>query len=194
MIIPSGFAQINLKWGGNDLPTGAEMTFAVNHTSFPGTPSDVADAVDTAFTTANIPTVFDNDISLLSILVKYGPNNLGPSFEKFVSHPGSAGSGGSLPSAAALIHKYTGIGGHAGKGRMFMPGVIASNYDNKGLFGPGHAEAITAVWESFRTKLVADGMDVVLLHGVHSPVTAPSTVSSFACDAKMATQRRRLRR
>jgi len=31
MIIPSGYAQVNLIFSGSDVPTGAQMTFGVNN-------------------------------------------------------------------------------------------------------------------------------------------------------------------
>ena len=43
MIIPSGFSQVNLKFTGPDVPTGAEMTFGVDNQISSFAPGDVAD-------------------------------------------------------------------------------------------------------------------------------------------------------
>lgn len=194
MVIPTGYGQVNLIFAGSDLPYGAQMTFGVSVTALEAGPDTAADVVDSKFVSANIASVYDNDIRLAGILVKYGPNDTGPAFLKTVSHNGTSGSGGSVPSVSALIRKQTAAGGHAGRGRMYQPGMIAGNYDNTGHFTGTHASAITSVWEAFRTGMETALLPLVLLHGEGSPITTPSPIIGLSCDGVLATQRRRLRR
>ena len=93
-----------------------------------------------------------------------------------------------------LIHKSTSLGGRAGRGRFFLPGVPESLVNSNGLLTSGTATAIDSAMSDFIGEMTATGVVPVVLHAEGSPITTPTAITAFSCDAKAATQRRRLRR
>lgn len=193
MLIPDGFAQINAIHTGNGVPTGAQWTLGVGLGTFGGDPEALAKAFETWILASGLYVNVASDISMTSVLVKYGPNSTGPSFLEPANEPGSGGTGSST-QVAFLIHKATSLGGRAGRGRFFLPGVPESNVNSNGLLTSGTATAVNADLDSFLTELTNDGLIPVVLHAEGSPITTPTAITSLTCDAKVATQRRRLRR
>lgn len=192
-VIPSGFAQINFVFAGAALPHGAEVTLGANISSYGGTPAQAcSDAID-AWTTNMSPRQI-SAVNLASVRVKFGPNNVGPSAEVADGTPGGAGGAGVSSAVSVLIHKVTGAGGRAGRGRMFVPGVQETDVSDAGVIGG----ATLTAWQGSATGLLNDlGTALLipaLLHGVGSPITTPSTILSLTVDSIVGTQRRRQRR
>lgn len=77
---------------------------------------------------------------------------------------------------------------------MYFPGPADDDVDDSGFFNTGRRDDVTAAMNDFLDKMSTDDLPLVLLHGVGSPITTPTFISSFSCDPKLATQRRRLRR
>lgn len=108
------------------------------------------------------------------------------------------GVGSSLPNnCAALAKKSTSLGGRRNRGRMYFPCPLESEVDTAGL---NTTAAITA-WNTQLTKLLPGGSihtafgflgDAVVLHDSGSQT--PATMTDLACQSKIATQRRRMRR
>lgn len=194
MIIPSGYAQINFQYASSQLPYGAEWTLGVDTSAFVGDIVAMTNAIDTAYGSSGIAAVHDNDIALRNIHVKKGPNNTGASYDKAVNYPGSAGSGGVSPATAYLVHKHTVAGGHAGSGRLYLPGVIKSAMDDDGIIHSGTVTSVSAAFNTLRSLLSTADLDPVLLHGAGSPISTPTQIQSMSCDNRAATQRRRMRR
>lgn len=192
MIIPIGFFQVNLKFTGSDLPNGAEVTFGLEQTGGPYTPLEVCDAVEDALNDADslfAATLSGADVT--TIRVKKGPNATGPFAEKAVTISGTSVTNEGLPSAAYLVHKQTGFGGRAGRGRLYWPGAALSEVDAAGGVGNDARDGVTDGWELIRTQLTTAGLTPMLLHATDEP--EPYVITAFSCDARVATQRRRLR-
>lgn len=194
MIIPVDFAQVNLRFAGDALPTGAEMVFGVNLTGFAGGPLDAANDVATAWTDANMDALYVGDVELRSVLVKFGPNTTGAFAETFVSVPGIGANPGVTPNTALLVKKATEVGGRQGRGRMFQPGVPSNQVDDDGNVKPGFLGTANSNYGDFLSKIAADQLPMALLHNEGSPTAAPFEVTSLTPGAVLATQRRRLRR
>lgn len=194
MVIPPAYAQINLHYISTQLPYGAEVTLGLDTSAFVGDVVALTNAVDTAYASSGIPALHDNDIAMKLIHTKEGPNNTGAAYDKAVNYPGSAGSGGVSPATCYLVHKHTALGGHAGSGRLYMPGVIKSAMDDDGVIHSGTVTSVSAAWNTFKASLAAANLPPVLLHGASSPISIPTPIAAFACDGKAATQRRRMRR
>lgn len=192
-VIPSGYAQINWVFTGSMLPLGAEVTLGVGVTSYGGTVQTAANDARDHWVT-NVMPILNSGCVLSEVHVKYGPAATGPSA---VASSGVAGSGanpGMSPNVTALVHKTTLFGGRAGRGRMFVPGLQESSVDQAGLLDSGTVTAMQTAFDGLLTDLGTSLLIPVLLHGVASPISTPSTILEFVVDGKVATQRRRLRR
>lgn len=192
-VIPTGYAQANFRYSGGGLPNGAEWTLGLDISSAIGGPAGVADDLITNYS-ATIRTVLPAATVLTGVLVKFGPNDLGPSAEVATSVPGTGGGVQTSPAVAILIRKVTAIGGRPGRGRFYLPGVQESEVENTGLLTPAFVAGLQSEVDDFFAELVSSGMPPVLLHSETSPVAVPTPITSFQVDSRVATQRRRQRR
>jgi hypothetical protein len=191
-VIPSGYAQANFKFGGTGAPNGAEVTLGLELAGVLQTPSGVA-ADLIANWVATVHTVLPGSITLDSVLVKFGPVATGPSADVAAGDTGTGGGTGTSPNVAILVHKVTPLGGRAGRGRMYIPGVQESEVDTSGNLTTPFVTGINAELATFWSTLNSDDTPPVILHNVGSPLTTPTPITDFNCDPRVATQRRRLR-
>jgi hypothetical protein len=130
-----------------------------------------------------------------------------------LSSPVLGGTGGSLhtPNTAALIHKQTSSRRNARNGRMYLGPILETDCDDGGVLSTGCKTRFTTAAAAFRTAIIALGTPIlasIAWRVVHveskgepdddfpggRPLTwNSSTVSGVTCDAKAATQRRRMR-
>lgn len=193
MPIPAGFAQANFIYTGTSVPTGAEWTLGLELGISITDPEAAADALDVAYGLSGLAANLGTGCNLTSILVKFGPDATGPSHTETVSQVGAGGLAGP-PNAAFLVNKVTLAGGRAGRGRFFMPCVPEANVDNAGVLGAGVVTAFQDDLNLFYSGVVDRDLFPTLLHGVGSPIPSPTSIIGFQLQAKVATQRRRLRR
>lgn len=194
MEIPTGYGQLNMKFTGSAIPTGAEMTVGFDHTGFVGDPSDAADSFQTDLVAAAVDDMYCNTVEMSSLLVKFGPNDTGPSFEKSVSLVGNQNTSSAGPNVTVLLQKITAFGGRAGRGRMYLPGIPENSIENDGLLATSYFTAWDEVWDAFRIATAASDLPLSLLHSADSPISVPTPITRINLDPKTATQRRRLRR
>jgi hypothetical protein len=192
-VIPNGFAQANFRYSGGGFPEGAEWTLGLDVSGAIGGPVGVATDLLTNYT-ATIRTVLPAATVLTSVLVKFGPNDLGPSGEVAGSYPGTGGGVQTSSAVAILVRKVTSIGGRPGRGRFFLPGVQESEVDAAGILTTGFVDGLQDEMDNFYAELVSSAMPPVLLHSETSPLSTPTVITSFQVDARVATQRRRQRR
>lgn len=192
MPTPVGYASVLHSFSGLSLPLGAAVTYGVDITVFAGDPISLAQDLHDFWTTRFMP-FMPTSSSIDSTLVKFGPDATGPSAEYTdVNGGGSAGVPAS-PNVAYLIHKNTSLGGRAGRGRLYLPGVTEANVDGAGVVLPAGRTAIQTAATAFLGDLTSNNTDMVLLHGPGAPISSPTNVSSLSVDSRVATQRRRLR-
>jgi hypothetical protein len=191
-IIPAGYAQANWIMGGTGLPQGAQVTLGFSIGGYAGDAADLADLCIDEWV-ARIKPITPASITLSSVLVKFGPDATGPSVDVSAGEVGSGGGTATAPNTAWLVHKVTALGGRAGRGRMYWPGVQESEVDSAGqlstAFRNGAQTNMTAMLGAF-TLLNAVP---VVLHGEASPITTPTVITVLRVDGTAATQRRRLR-
>jgi len=192
-VIPSGYAQINWQFTGTSLPFGADVTLGVDISSYAGTATDAAGDAHQAWVDNIIPRQV-NTVTLSNTHVKFGPNSTGPAGDAGTPTAGSGSNPGISPQVSALVHKTTLFGGHPGRGRMFVPGLSESDVNNAGTVDSGALGAWQTSVDGLLSDLGTALLIPVLLHGVGSPLSTPSTITDFTVDSKVATQRRRLRR
>lgn len=194
VIIPADFAQVTLIFTGAALPTGAASTFGIDVGSTAGTPADVAQAVGSAWTTAQCESIMVLEVTLSEILVKFGPNATGPSDSSVPSVAGTDSRVGVPPNTSYLIQKRTALGGRQGRGRMYWPGIPEAEVNEAGTLNSAWVLAAQAVITDFYDQLTLSTLVPVLLHSEDSPPFVPLTIQSFDLSSVVATQRQRLRR
>jgi hypothetical protein len=109
------------------------------------------------------------------------------------------GAGGAFPlppNCAVLLRKHTGLGGRAGRGRMFIPGFqLTGNTQPNGTING----SLVTEWNNdalaWRLALESDtvppAIPPVLFHAIDT--VPPTPITALTIDPKVATQRRRLR-
>lgn len=194
MEIPDGYAQVNLKFTGNGVPTGAECTFGLSIDDPEIEPETVADNIWTIMLAHNIFTFMVSTVELTGILVKYGPNVTGPSAEVAGEKVGTYSSSDEIPNCSYLIRKNTAFGGRAGRGRMYWPGVALQEVNSGGIIQGSFLTPLNASVLDLHSDLSTAEFTPVLLHGDGSPIVTPTPTLSWTVDSQIATQRRRLRR
>lgn len=193
MPIPENYGQVTFGFTGAGAPTGAAITFGI----FRGddkSPADCALEINGVFLATNIKTQLSNSLNHSSTLVKFGPDDTGPSAEV----PGiglmSSGDAQAAPNLSLLIQKRTLFGGRSGRGRFFLPGVPEGQVTASGTINAPYVNGMQNVMTDFLEGLQGAGWPMVVLHRPGAPLTTPSPVASLLVQATAATQRRRLRR
>lgn len=194
MTIPSGFAQVNLLFTGAALPTGAEMTFAVEPGGDVLSPGVACTVVSAAWNDAHLIAEYVNDVTLSTIRVKFGPDDTGPFAELGVAYTGQQVDDPLPPNVAVLVHKRTLSGGRSGRGRMYFPGAAEQDVGPGGALVPLKVTNMTAALDNFRANLANNDLPMVLLHRPGAPLSTPTPVVGLDVAPLAATQRRRLRR
>ena len=192
MVIPAGFGQANFRFVGAGVPTGAEVTLGFERISTDDAET-AANEIGDAWVNADISLSLSSDVDLAEVMVKFGPDATGPSAVVTKVDGGAAATPAS-PNTAILVKKVTALGGRAGRGRMFIPGVPEAQVDAGGNIDNGWLANLQTAIDDFAASMEVAGWSPALLHGVGSPITEPTSITGLVADPKVATQRRRLRR
>lgn len=192
MNIPTGFGQVNYFFTGDGVPNGAQVTMGFENEG-DWSAAAAAEIARVAWHD-NLRGLYGNNLSMTNVLVKLGPNVTGPSAVVASASTGTSANVGDSPNTSLLVHKATALGGRAGRGRMYVPGVPSSNVNANGTITSEAIAAFNPALASYGDDMGAGQMPLVLLHGDGSPITSPTTISSLLCDGRAATQRRRLRK
>ena len=192
MVIPVGYAQVNLKWGGIGLPLGAETTFAVRD-EMGNTPRTIAGLVEDCVRESEFTNSLSTAVRIASILVKLGPTETGPRDEITVDIPGLDQPACVPPNTALLVRKATSQGGRKAQGRYFVPGVPEVQLDPTGTISTLYMGDYVRQQADFLEKLEEATLGMWLLHSREESDVLPYAVVSLSPQAKVATQRRRLR-
>lgn len=193
MPIPTDFAQINWHFEGAGLANPAECTLGIDVSSTTLDPSEIAEVAADAWNSEINPSICDA-VTLLSVHVKFGPDDTGPSGDWTGSYPGAVSTTGASSAVAYLLHKRTAFGGRAGSGRMYVPGVPEAQIASNGNLDNTWRGNMNTGFTDLAATLVANNCVPVLLHGTGSPLTTPTPITALEVDDVVATQRRRQRR
>lgn len=192
MVIPDGYAQINLRWQWLVSGQTAECAYGVQLVDPGDSPADVADSVDNAYLTNTMVSLQVAKITLVNIRVKFGPNDVGASLDRPVTHTGTAAGEGLAPNSSLLVTKNTAFGGRKGRGRMYWPGIQDGTIDDYGNVTAASFNTYQTKFSAWLASHVGSNIPLVVLHGSNPPL--PYLVTSLAVQNLMGTQRRRLGR
>nr|CRY97462.1 hypothetical protein [uncultured prokaryote] len=201
--LPFGYAHVLLGFGGTACPRGAAITFGVHDEGGSEFPAAMASEIIALWGT-HLDTVTNSLVSLQSCRVKKGPMEDGPFAEVSTTNAGATSGATVSPNVTYLVRKHTGLGGKMGQGRMYLPGVAEGMVDEAGTLNSGVRSGYETAWQAFWLGLNTGGLPMYLLHSfgqymnrknelVTVAARTPTIVTSLTVDAKVATQRRRLR-
>lgn len=191
MIIPAGYAQVNLIFQGDAVPRGAQLTFGVDNQVLDLTPVNVAAAVYTAWEDT-LQTVTLDTLILSAIKVKEGPNDVGPEGTFPYNLAGAQTASAESPQVALIVTKQSVLGGKKNRGRWFLPAVRESYVDDSGEVDPTGGGVIQTQLTAFGAALATADLPMVILH--NDVLDTPTAVVSLDLTSKAGSQRRRLRR
>jgi hypothetical protein len=191
VIIPAGFAQVNLLFGGPAYPRGAQITFGVSLGDAPSSAQQVATKCIIRWEADVMPTIASN-CTFLGARAKMGPNETGANVVVTALTPGGNAAANDSPQVAVLVKKITAGGGRKNSGRWFLPGITENSTNDGGFVSADRVADLNTRLNDFRTGIAAVGLSMTILHGLAGE--APTPVTLLAVQSLMATQRRRLRK
>lgn len=107
---------------------------------------------------------------------------------------GTVGEVGGQPmpfNTSVLVRKTTAIGGRRGRGRWYFMGANELDSSDGAFLDTGPRNAYQGAFTNMFNDLVADLLNPVVLHD--TAAVAPTPITGFSVQARLATQRRRLR-
>lgn len=191
-LIPIGAAQVNLKFTGNGLKRGAQVTYGVACGDGMA-PEVVAQASINAVSTSDLMEHISNQVIISSVYVKKGPNLTGVQLEVASNLPGEELLPAVPPNTAMLVKKVTPMGGRMNTGRLFWPGVPKDVNDGTGSIAAGSVQVYQGYFDRFLDALADFGTPMILLHSSEAIQGIPQSVMKLTVQPLLATQRRRLR-
>ena len=165
-------------------------------TSFGWIGADVDSPPDFATTDAAIGQIMGNlsaSITMTSISYRLGSAAADdPVVERAVDFVGLAGGEMTPVNVAFLVKKTTALGGRRFRGRNYLPGVAEGVTSDDGSVDTDVVNGINVNIQGMRTDMTGEGIELALLH--QSAPWNPTLVVTAVCEAKVATQRKRLLR
>ncbi len=192
MTVPVGYAAALIPLRHTLQTRSAAITFGIDVRSTTISDTALCNAVQAAFT-STLGTVLDSNVTV-------GPTQLsvGQSDGTSIATVGDNSSAGGAaqtsvpPSVAVLIQKLSATGGKRGRGRLYVPWLLATSVvDEGGAIAGATVTNLQTKATAFRTAIIAiaGGSAIVILH--QSGSATPAIVTSLRVDPRIATQRRR---
>lgn len=204
MATPVGFAEISIEMRHDNDPQPWYNVFGVETDLSVDSAQEVVDHVAGIWYNA-WDQALNAGAQFTNVIGRFGQDG-GPDqvVETLVPPVRGTNVSNSLPqNCALLVRKQTSLGGRAGRGRLFMPGVLQeAEVSDMGIVSTALKAALQANANAALTGLAtADPVTgatspMVLLHGPNSVTgltPAPTPVDALVVDSVIATQRRRLR-
>lgn len=195
LIIPEDFGQLTFHMSSSETAGAVVCTLGVGI----GTSNELGDTVNHAAAAWSnlIMPLITNTITFTGASLLARRSNLLERWDSTVEAPQAGGNGpAQLPdNCAILVQKKTAFAGKRNRGRIYMPGVDEGSVVRNTL-GEIALIGLQSAWDAFGTELKLDEgtynapMLPVILH--HS-AGAPTEINNFVVQARLATQRGRMR-
>lgn len=189
-MIPTGYGQLSLVHSGDNFEGDCINTFGFIN---PGDEDAAAcgDIFKGALLGSGLLAQYSGSVTVTEVRIKLGPDATGESAEVAIGNSGLVGGQAVSPQVALLVRKNTALGGRAGRGRFYIPGMPAASLVNSGTFDGTDMDQVVSEWTDIWNVMAFVGLEQRLLHD--SPLT-PTPVTSMVGSVRVATQRRRARR
>lgn len=194
MDIPVGYGQATLIFTGSNLPEGAAVTIGLEISGWGSSPTVAAGAIAADWAESNLGTSLGVGCNMTSVLVKFGPNETGPSGVFATTLDPGQGVPVNNPGTCILVHKRTAFGGRSGRGRMYLPLPQDLGVNENGTLTTTYLTNLQSQVDAFANALENDALNPVLLHNPGAPLSVPTPITDWVVDSRIATQRRRNRR
>jgi hypothetical protein len=192
MPIPSGAGQVNVIHTGAGVPHGAQWTLGLNVATYGSDVVTAAKDFEVALLNSGIYTLVSSNVVVTTVGMKFGPDATGPSTLEPANQPGTA-TATDTPQVAVLVRKNTALGGRAGRGRLYLPGVADQQITPGGILSGGFITDLQETFDAFFDELGNTNLFPLLLHQAGSPLSTPTPITGFSVQSVIATQRRRVR-
>lgn len=189
MTIPAGFGEAAFEFQGAAQPLGAVVTIGFSNDATQSA-TDCAQDLHTLMRDV-VAAMCSVETSLLRTNVKLGPDATGPIGTYATTQAGGRSGDSCPPNVAFLVRKATALGGRQGRGRFYLPGIAEGDVDEGGTLSASIRDAASAALGTFHFAASAADVPPFLLH---NDSLAPTAITTYNLDVKVATQRRRLRR
>lgn len=201
LFIPEGFGEAKLIWDvtGRTNPITTTIGFTPNIGS---TPDEAIESMWTNFAgTSGAPCAAAQMRSQFTFVgIQWLYNDAGVMIAGATTEApvvGTADPATTVPvGETLLIQKRTARVGRRFRGRMYFPAlqVTEGAVDHMGNLSSAAMSALHTIFDSTLANLPDDGTcTTVILHAGTGTLPAPTPITSFGIQSKMATQRRRLR-
>jgi hypothetical protein len=194
--IPVGFAECILPMRSTASAHVASVTFGVDVTAASGNYQSVCDSIVGAWN-SSLGGMQDSSVTIGPAHLIVGQDGGDPiAVDGNDAVPGSTVQTSLPPNCALLCKKSTSLGGRKGRGRFYVPWLLATaDVDEGGFIAPAKVLDCQTNASQFLSGLADANCPMVLLHGALTGVAGPpSQVLSLTADRQVATQRRRLGR
>ncbi len=201
LVIPAGFSQVAWRWELNGDPEYLFVTCGIQNAVGGGDFDAGVEAASDAMLAAWPAAGMSNQFRFRGAVGRFGA--AAPPYAVFEHQENVVGVGGSnvLPQNCALLaRKLTNSAGRRNRGRFYFPmlSVIETAVDQIGAISPESLTDLQGRLNTLYAGLVAAGLPPFLLHSnTPTQVTAtpaPTAITSFAAEPRIATMRRRMRR
>lgn len=200
LVIPPGFAEVALQLRHTSDPDPWYITHGVDSHTFGGDYDAVGQLVVTYWGDF-ITDLLSNDVTLTGVKLTIGQDAGDNLIVFFPANVQGTSPSARLPqNCALLIDKGTLLGGRKGRGRFFVPGLLAESNVNSvgvidGTYLAGIQDACDTVLSNFNDGLdPLEPLPMVLLHNDYGSLTPnPTAITRLTAQNLISTQRRRLR-
>ena len=190
-LIPTGAAQVNFKVTGLGAPLGAQFTFGVacgDETEA----DDVAQGALNALQFSGLWGFMSSSVTITAVLAKKGPNLTGPMAEIGANLVGGDNSE-PVPPKLAPASTFAVKSGRMNQGRLYLPGLPEAVVGASGNLSPATMAQMQTKADDFLEALQDASLPMLLLHSTETSQYLPQPVLKLSIQARVATQRRRLR-
>lgn len=193
MVLPSaGYVRVTIPYHGSAVPQGAATVLTFADVDVDSSFESLRDLLEPLWN--DVIDSMDSGVQVTEALFKRGPDSTGPSAILPLVAGGINTGTNSAPQRALLVQKATAVGGRAGRGRMYLPGLRDADVNEGGQLATAVREQFQEDVDDFLEGMSSGNWPLVLEHQAGSPLEVPTVVTSLNVQSQVATIRKRNRR